>query len=165
LNTWFDDILGPILRCYGYKKRESFPDNKCCIFGSSRPDLAFSKHGQGDLVEAVVELPESMEVEETEEYCCEVDLVQSTIEYKRKSVAKHNCQCYADMIRVANDGVIRSLENSILVKSVMVYALLTSHNNLNCVPMKYYCNFKDNPNIQVGTEGNFAELLYCILQC
>jgi len=169
LNTWFDDILGPILRFYGYEKRESFPDNKCCIFGSSRPDLVFSKHGPEDLVEAVVvELPESREVEETEKHCCEVDLVQGTIEYKKKSVAKHNCQCYADMIRVANDSVIRSLENGVLVKSVTVYALLlTSHNNLNCVPMiqKYYCNFKDNPTIQVGIEGNFAELLYCILQC
>ena len=34
LNTWFGDILDPILRSHGYKKRESFPDNKCSIFGS-----------------------------------------------------------------------------------------------------------------------------------
>jgi len=112
LNTWFGDILDPILSSHGYKRREYFTDIKCSIFGSSRPDLAFSKHGQGDLVEgvdlveAVVELPDRSESMEVEEQYPEVDLVQSTIEYKRRSVAKHTCQCYADMIRVANDSVI-----------------------------------------------------------
>ena len=46
----------------------------------------FSKHGQEDLVEAMFDLSESREVKKTEEHCCEVDLVQNTIE---KSVAKH----------------------------------------------------------------------------
>jgi len=42
LNKWFGDILDPILRSYGCKMNDSFPDNKCCIFGSSRPDVMFS---------------------------------------------------------------------------------------------------------------------------
>jgi len=83
----------------------------------------FCKHkSQGDLVAAVVELP------------------------------KHSCQCYADMIRVANDRIIDSLEDGVLVKSVTIYALLVSHYNLDeCVPMKYYCNFNEcKPNLCSG---------------
>jgi len=75
----------------------------------------FSKHNsQGDLVAGVVELPQQSESMEVKEQHHEVDIIASSIEYKRMSITKHACQCYADMIRVADDSVIDSLENGIL---------------------------------------------------
>jgi len=98
---------------------------------------------QGDLVAAMLELPEQSESMEVEEHH-EGDIVQGTIDYIMMSTTKHTSQCYADMIRVTNDSIIRSLENGVLVKSITIYALLVSHDNLDeCVPMKYYCNFNE----------------------
>jgi len=98
--------------------KDSFTDNNCCIFGSSKPDLMFSKHNsQGDLVAAVIELLEQFESVEVEEQYREVHVIESTIEYKRMSITKDCCQCFADMVRVANDSTIDSLVNGILVKS------------------------------------------------
>jgi len=83
---------------------------------------------------------------------------------------KCHAQCFANMIRIANDSVCQSLKEGKLIVLVTVYALLVSHKDLNnCVPMKYYCNFKDSSkcwrDIKVGICGNSAELLHCILLC
>jgi len=164
LNAWFEDTLGPILNKYGYSLRRSFPNNKYSIFGSSRPDLAFTKHDEGQIVQGLINFQEKFESIEVEANFHGTEINLGTIEYKRNNAAKHACQCFADMIRVANDSVIQCLESGKLVKSVTVYALLASHDNLRCTPMKYYCNFKEPPRILIGTEQKFSELLYCILQ-
>jgi len=73
--------------------------------------MFFKTTEREEVVAAVVVLPqqsESVEVEEqyhkTEEQC----IIGSTIEYKRMSKTKHTYQCFADMIRVANDTAIDS---------------------------------------------------------
>jgi len=157
--------LHPIFRDYGYKMSTNFPENKCSLFGSSKPDIMFFKTTEKEeVVAAVVGLPKQSESVEVEEHYHKAE----AIEYKRTSTTKHACQCFADMIRVANDTVIESLQNGILVKSITVHGLLVSHDDLeNSAPMKYYCNFNEKcaPIIQVGMDGNFVDLLlYCILQ-
>jgi len=104
------------------------------------------------------------ESESTEQYF-EGNIVQNVIEYKNKDITKHFSQCYANMIRIANNNTIDCLRLGVLVSSVTVYALLVSYADHSCVPMKYSCNFQHPPTIEVGVPGNFAELFYCILQC
>jgi len=78
-------------------------------------------------------------------------------------ITDHNhCQCYVNMVRIANDSVYRSLRSGRLVKSITVYALLVLQTDLSCVPMKYYSDFKEPPIISFILEGNFAEFIYCI---
>jgi len=182
LNTWLNDLLSPIISSYGFIIKQSFPSNTYSIFGTSQPDFAFFKVFQRKIVATAVEVldenEENFDVQdeneenvniqdENEEELAVKHLVQGTIEYKRRGATeKCRSQCYANMVRVANDIVIESLECGILVDSVTVYGLLVSHSDYNnCVPMKYYSNFRDLPTITLGPSQHFAELIYCILEC
>ena len=154
LNSWFEKFMSPILNDCGFMKKENFPDCVYSVFGSSRPDFAYFKHNQGDLLGVMVDTVDTDQSELTTQR-----------EYKRKSVGENYCQCYANMIRIANDCVIASLKRGVLVDSITVYALLVSYEDLSAVPMKYYSDFNSDPTIQVGVSGNFAKLFYCTLQC
>ena len=162
LNAWFRDLLRPILSNKGFEIIASFPDNRFCVFGNSKPDLAYYKHCQGDLIGVVVDSGSQSTTTSQES---SEDLIRSTIEFKMSTVTRSSCQCYANMIRLAHDLVIDSLRSGVLVDSVTVYALLVSHADLTCVPMKYYCDFKRPPIIQVGLSGDFTKLFYCTLLC
>jgi len=69
------------------------------------------------------------------------------------------------VIRVANDSVIRSLKSGALVETVTVYGLLASHADRDCLPMKYFCDYMNISQIEVGITGDFAEHFYCAMQC
>jgi len=116
-------VLTPIINDHGL---DYFPDNNFSVFGSSRPDLAFVKHSQGKAVAVAVDFPHHSE---SMEHCHEVG--------KRKDIMKNHCQCYANMIRVANDSFIVSLRCGVLIESTTVYGLLVSHTEFRCLPMKY----------------------------
>ena len=157
--------LKPLFEAHDFISWDSFEENEHSVFGSSCPDLAFEKKScRTDLFTASVKLPQYEVLEGFHEVVGN-DFVEGTVEYKRMTITpQHFYQCYADMIRVANDSVVRRLRCGILVNSITVFALLVSHTNLSCVPMKYYSDFKAHPSILVGSEGNFAEFLYCILK-
>ena len=160
LNAWLNELLDQIINDHDFRVREHFSDNKYSIFGTSQPDLAFIKIHQGAILGAVIhavdqgdEMDQSME-----QYN-----VFGTIEYKKPNcdTGKSVLQCFANMIRVANDRVIELLERGTLVDSVTVYGLIVMHSHYEkSVLMKYYSNFDSDPVIQVGSPANFAELLF-----
>ena len=159
LNVVVNSILLKELMKYGFKQC-SFSRNDYSVFGSSFPDFAFFKSRQPHVVAGVVKLPALEESEVIGD-----DVVYGTIEYKMSSSRNHMFQCFANMIRVANDCVISSLESGILLETVTVYGLLSSHDTYLCEPMKYFCDFTKPPVLTVGSTENFAKLFYCIMQC
>jgi len=165
LNVWLNELLYKILKENDFKVRKRLSDNKYSIFGSSLPDLAFFKVHEGDFLGAVIlAVNQGDEMEQSIEQCS----VFGTVEYKKPNCGTEESepQCFAHMIRVANDRVIELLEGGKLVDSITVYGLILVHSDYdNSLPMKYYSNFDSYPVIQVGVPANFAELLYCILQC
>jgi len=165
LNVWMYELLDEIVKDHGFKVRKHFSDNKYSIFGSSLPDLVFFKVHKKDLVGAAIHaVDQGDEMEQSMEWCN----VIGTVEYKKPNsdTEKSEPQCFATMIRVANDRVIEILEGGTLVDSITVYGLILVHSDYEkSVPMKYYSNFDSYPVIQVGFPANFAELLFCILQC
>jgi len=165
LNVWLNELLDQIISDHGFKVKKYFSDNKYSIFGSSQPDLAFIKIHQGAILGAAIHaVDQGNEMEQSMEQCN----VCGTVEYKKPNcdTEKSEPQCFANMIRVANDRVIELLEGGTLVDSVTVYGLILVHSHYEkSVPMKYYSNFDSDPVIQVGFPANFAELLFCILQC
>lgn len=119
MNSWVNKLLAPILHSHGFKEKESFQDNKFSVFGTTRPDFAFFKNSQKQLIVMVDE-------NGSELTNFEGNIVQNVIEYKNKDITKHFCQVYANMIRIANDSTIDCLPRGVLVDSVTVYALLVS---------------------------------------
>jgi len=162
LNIWMNRLLKPIISSYGFMLKQRFSNNMYSLFGTSRPNLAFFKTSKGNIVAGVVDV----QGEDKEEHVDgQENLVQGTIEYKKNATEEYRTHCYANLVRVANDSVIESLESGILVRSVTVYGLLVAHTDYDCcLPMKYFSNFKDPPTIQLGPTRHFAELIYCILQ-
>ena len=76
-------------------------DDMYSVFGTSQPDLAFFKASQGNIVAGIVDVQdEGLGTEEC------VELVQNTIEYKSSTEKDYRTQCYANLVRVANDSVI-----------------------------------------------------------
>jgi len=157
MNSWVNKLLAPILHSHGFKEKESFQDNKFSVFGTTRPDFAFFKNSQKQLIVMVDE-------NGSELMNFEGNIVQNVIEYKNKDITKHFCQVYANMIRIANDSTIDCLQRGVLVDSVTVYALLVSYADHSSVPMKYYCNFQHAPTIEVGVLGNFF-IVFCNANC
>ena len=52
--------------------------------------------------------------------------------------------------------MIASLESGILVETVTVYGLLSSHDTYLCEPMKYFCDFTNPPVLTCG------RIVYCV---
>lgn len=160
LNCWMNDILTKELRLYDFDVIKEFSTNKYSVFGGSQPDFAFYKHKEDSMLGAVVTIPQT----ESEENTSQDDIFCSTaVEFKLEVAEKNMYQCFGNMIRIANDRVIKSLKSGKLVKEITVYGLLVSHKELESTPIRYYSNFKDQPVIQVGVTGNFADCFYCIL--
>ena len=157
LNVWLNELLGKIINDNGFKVKKHLIDNRYSIFGSSQPDLAFIKIHQGAILGAVIHVvDQGDETEQSMEQCNVFDC----------DTEKSEPQCFANMISLANDRVIELLEGGTLVDSVTVYGLILMHSHYEkSVPMKYYSNFDSDPVILVGYPANFAELLFCILQC
>ena len=175
LNNWLNKLLNQIIIHHSFRVIHHFSENRYSIFGSSQPNLTFIKIHEGAFVGAAIHTVQlDNEIEQSVEQCNEIEQsmeqcnVVGTIEYKKThdNIEKNAPQCFANMIRVANDRVIELLKGGTLVNSFTVYGLLVSHSNYEeCIPMKYYSDFESEPVIQMGYPANFAELLFCILQC
>ena len=91
-----------------------------------------------------------------------VKLLGSTTEFKIDGSDERRIwpQMFANMARVANMLMAKSLEFGYLVSTAWVYRLLTKYSTEMCTPMFYEVNFNTNEaHFYIGVDMHFSNCL------
>ena len=161
-NDWIISSLKHELESWGFIVNYFYSQSDFCLFGKSLPDFYFYKEGEEVQGVMVATLQDNngdgnMEVEDEN---VPIHLIGSTTEFKVEYGETFWAQMFADMTRIANLLVVKSLEVGYLVASVKIYGLLTEYKTGLCTPMAYSIDFENNSSkILVGIDMPFADCL------
>lgn len=144
LNEWAIPALKKELALLGFTSQVTFPHNDYSLFGKSRPDFAFYKQIGNELTGGMIIESDS--------------LYGSTLEFKKDSSLLKLAQAFANMVRVANDLLLDALKRGKVINAIVVYGLVVYHDEKQCLPMRYICDFSKNYYIiEVGQETEFYQ--------
>ena len=170
-NTWCVGFLKTVLQSYGLTATCKHTQSEYSLFDKSLPDFlcVYGEHGKAICgLFAMEDDSDDDDIKsEDDDRGHDVDrdggvhLLGSTTEVKMDGANKRIWpQMFANMARIANLLVVRSLEFGYLVSSVCVYGLLARHETGICTPMLYLVNFiKNEADFYIGIDMDFSNCL------
>ena len=153
-NDWLIDYLDEQLHNVGLTTISKHVEvNKFSLFRRSKPDLAFYQEDKASIKAGLVVQQE------------QISLHGAAVAFKINEISCSNYpQLFADVMRVANDIVSKTIEAGKIIESITVYGLLVSHNKWDAIPVKYSVDFTTNSNqLLMGDKGSFGELFALVI--